>query len=159
MLFVTEIPYICNWQSHWPIAGQTADLHQKQRKTKVLIVAEHNNLGYWGEQRAAEYLEAKGYGIMARNWRMGARDIDIVAHKDGTVVFVEVKTRRDNRYAEPEQAVDAKKIRSLTTAASAFMKQNRVDADARFDIVTVTGTPGGDCRINHIENAFVPLPY
>ena len=51
--------------------------------------------GRWGEDRAAEYLESQGYGIMARDWRAGRRDIDIVAHKDGTVAFVEVKTRRD----------------------------------------------------------------
>ncbi len=122
-------------------------------------MAEHNKTGYWGEEKAAEYLTAKGYGIMARNWRMGRRDIDIVAHKDGTVVFVEVKTRRDNRFAEPEQAVGAAKVRSLSLAAGAFMKSLATDAAARFDIITVTGTPGGDFRIDHIEDAFVPLPY
>lgn len=123
------------------------------------IMAEHNDMGYWGEEQAARYLEAKGYGIMARNWRLGHRDIDIVAHKGGTVVFVEVKARRDNRYMEPEQAVDARKIRSLSAAAAAFMQSHGLDADARFDIITVTGTPGGECAINHIEDAFVPLPY
>lgn len=122
-------------------------------------MAEHNNMGYWGEQQAASYLEANGYGIMARNWRLGHRDLDIVAHKDGTVVFVEVKTRRDNRYMEAEQAVDARKIRSIAAAAGAFMQQHGIDADARFDIITVTGAPWAGCTINHIENAFVPLPY
>lgn len=120
-------------------------------------MAEHNNLGQWGEQKATEYLEDNGYGIMARDWRYGRRDIDIVAHKDGTVVFVEVKTRRDNRFAEPEQAVDRQKIRSLSAAAEAFIRVCGIDAEVRFDIVTVTGGPGRECRINHIEDAFMPI--
>ena len=122
-------------------------------------MAEHNDTGHWGEEQAARYLVAKGYGIMARNWRSDHRDIDIVAHKDGTVAFVEVKTRRDRRYMEPEQAVDARKVRSVTAAAGAFMQKHGIDAEVRFDIITVTGTPGGGCAIDHIEDAFVPLPY
>lgn len=122
-------------------------------------MAEHNNLGYWGEQKAAEYLEDNGYGIMARNWRCGHRDLDIVAHKDGTVVFVEVKTRRDNRFGEPEQAVDMRKIKSLSVAAEAFIAANRIDAEVRFDIITVTGASAGECRVNHIEDAFMPIMY
>lgn len=123
------------------------------------IMAEHNNTGYWGEDVAAAYLEANGYGIMARNWHSGHRDIDIIAHKSGTVVFVEVKTRRNATFMKPEQAVDARKIRSLSAAAEAYIRRYKVDADVRFDIITVTGTPEGAHSINHIEDAFMPLPY
>lgn len=119
-------------------------------------MAEHNTTGRWGEDRAAEYLESRGYGIMARDWRAGRRDIDIVAHKDGTVAFVEVKTRRDTGFGAPEQAVDLRKVRSIAAAASAFIKLNRIDARVRFDIISVTGSPGAGCAIDHIENAFVP---
>ena len=92
-------------------------------------MAEHNNMGYWGEQQAASYLEANGYGIMARNWRLGHRDLDIVAHKDGTVVFVEVKTRRDNRYMEAEQAVDARNAVADLDDRAHFA---RLDADVQL---------------------------
>lgn len=119
-------------------------------------MAEHNNTGYRGEELAARYLEAKGYGIMARNWRVGHRDIDIVAHKGGTVAFVEVKTRRTGAIMEPERAVDARKVRSIAIAANAFLQRYGIDADVRFDIVSVTMTPGGECKIDHTEGAFVP---
>ena len=119
-------------------------------------MAEHNNTGYRGEELAARYLEAKGYGIMARNWRVGHRDIDIVAHKGGTVAFVEVKARRPGALIEPERAVDARKVRSIAIAANAFLQRYGIDADVRFDIVAVTMLPGGECKIDHIEGAFVP---
>lgn len=121
-------------------------------------MAQHNDMGRWGEEQAARYLEAKGYGIMARNWRSGHRDIDIVAHRGGTVVFVEVKTRRSLSLAAPEQAVGARKVRSVVAAAGAFVRSRGIDADVRFDIITVTGEPGAGCDINHIEDAFMPMP-
>lgn len=105
---------------------------------------------------AAEYLERKGLRILMRNWRYGHRDIDIVATDFNTLVIVEVKTRRNGDFIDPETAVDRQKIRSLAIAANALIKEQQTDMDVRFDIVTVTGTPGTDCRINHIEDAFVP---
>lgn len=122
-------------------------------------MAEHNDRGKWGEQKAAEFLEHKGFRIMWRNWRDGHRDLDIVAIDADNLVIVEVKTRRNNDYIEPEQAVDAKKIRSLSIAAAKFLRSTDIEMPLRFDIVTVTGNGDDDCRINHIENAFLPLPY
>lgn len=122
-------------------------------------MAAHNDLGRWGEQKAAEYLEQKGYRVVERNWRMGHRDLDIVALDDATLVVVEVKTRTNNHFMEPELAVDRKKIRSLSTAANAFVRQRRLSLSVRFDIVTVLGGEDDSCQINHIEDAFLPLPY
>lgn len=122
-------------------------------------MAEHNDRGKWGEQKAAEYLEQKGFRIMWRNWRDGHRDLDIVGIDADNLVIVEVKTRRNNDYVEPEQAVDIKKIRSLSIAAAKFVKSTYIDMPVRFDIVTVTGSNDEDCKINHIEDAFLPLPY
>lgn len=119
-------------------------------------MAAHNELGFWGEQMAADYLAAKGYRIMRRNWRCGRRDIDIVATDLATVVIVEVKTRQTSALTAPEAAVDRQKIRSLALAANAFLKAERCDLPVRFDIITVTGTPETGCEINHIEDAFVP---
>ena len=69
-------------------------------------MAVHNELGTWGEEVAAQYLTKKGYTIVERDWKSGHRDIDIIALKDDIVVFVEVKTRRNNYFGEPEDAVD-----------------------------------------------------
>ena len=119
-------------------------------------MASHNELGFWGEQTAADYLTTKGYHILQRNWRCGRRDIDIVATDYTTLVIVEVKTRRDNSFTEPETAVDRQKIRSLAIAANAFVKQMQTDMPLRFDIITISGTPDTSCRINHIKDAFIP---
>lgn len=119
-------------------------------------MAAHNELGFWGEQMAAEYLERKGYRVLRRNWRCGRRDIDIVATDFATLVIAEVKTRRDNSLTEPETAVDRQKIKSLALAADIFIKEQNTDMPVRFDIISVTGTPSTGCRINHIEDAFIP---
>ena len=65
-------------------------------------MAAHNELGKWGEDLAAAYLEQKGYTIMERDWKSGRRDIDIIARDGNIVVFVEVKTRRSSVFGEPE---------------------------------------------------------
>lgn len=120
-------------------------------------MAQHNDLGFWGEQQAATFLEQKGYRIMRRNWRCGSRDIDIIATNFNELIIVEVKTRRDNAFTDPATAVDAAKIRSLSIATDVFVKKERIDLPIRFDIVAVTGTPQTGCTIDHIEDAFMPI--
>jgi len=119
-------------------------------------MAAHNELGRWGEDVAADYLQRKGYVIVARDWKSGHRDLDIVAINEArdTMVFVEVKTRRNRIFADPEEAVGYQKIRNLQLAANHYIKYHRVDLDVRFDIVTVTGTPAVTPFIEHIEDAF-----
>lgn len=74
-------------------------------------MAEHNELGKWGEDEAARFLQRKGFTILERDWRVGKRDLDIIALKeDGKLlVFVEVKTRRNDVYLQPEEAVNTTK--------------------------------------------------
>ena len=122
-------------------------------------MAEHNDFGRWGELVAADYLELHGYRILRRNWRFGHRDIDIIATSGDTLVIAEVKTRADGSLTSPEQAVDRRKMRSLAIAANAFVKRHAIDSAIRFDIIAVTGTACGSHSINHIEDAFTPLPY
>lgn len=122
----------------------------------TIKMAAHNDLGKWGEEEACKYLEALGYTIVARDWKDGHRDLDIVALDDHDVlVVVEVKTRRQDTLTDPVTAVDWKKIRSLSIAASKFVKTHRMGAEIRFDIIGVTPTNEG-CNINHIKEAFLP---
>lgn len=118
-------------------------------------MAAHNELGKWGESLAADYLTAKGYTILARNWRVGHRDIDIVAFHNDTLVIIEVKTRTANTFVSPEEAVDYQKIRSLCIAANAYVKRKRINTSIRFDIIAITGN-ASNYDINHIEQAFLP---
>lgn len=120
-------------------------------------MAAHNNLGKWGEQQAAEYLQRKGYRICHRNWRMGHRDLDITAltPDGGTLAIVEVKTRSHVDYATPEESVDWRKMRNLAVAANAYVRRYQLQCDIRFDVLSVVGD-GTRAEIDHIENAFVP---
>mgnify|MGYP000062616603 CR=1 FL=1 len=120
-------------------------------------MAEHNDKGRWGERLAAEYLERNGFRILWRDWRDGHRDLDIVAVDADQLVVVEVKTRRAGSFLAPELAVDARKRRNLAIAAAKFVSAYGIEFPLRFDIVTVTGGDGGECEINHIEDAFNPM--
>ena len=76
----------------------------------------HNNLGKAGEDAAAKYLEQNGYTIRDRNWRKNHLELDIVAVKDKELIIVEVKTRSNTDYIEPQDAVNWQKIRRMTLA-------------------------------------------
>jgi putative endonuclease len=115
-------------------------------------VAEHNELGRWGEDIAASYLLEKGFVILERDWHSGHRDIDIVAMKDEVIVFVEVKTRRNRMFTDPETAVDWRKMRSLRLSANHYVNYCKTDRDIRFDVVTVVGMPGATPEIQHLED-------
>lgn len=122
-------------------------------------MAEHNDLGKWGEDEAALYYEDRGYEILERDWKVGKRDIDLIAlteDKD-TLVFVEVKTRQNNDLQEPEEAVDVKKMRNLAIAANAYVKLHDLDMDVRFDIISVIGKCSCVESIECFKDAFNPL--
>ena len=119
-------------------------------------MAAHNELGKWGEQVAVEYLQKKGYQIMFRDWKIGHRDLDIIAKKDDVVVILEVRTRRNNRFGDTEMTIDRQKIKNICIASNAFVKRLKVDNEIRFDIIAITGTPDTGYTINHIEDAFKP---
>lgn len=115
-------------------------------------MAAHNELGKWGEDIAATFLQEKGYIILERDWHSGHRDIDIIARKGNALVFVEVKTRRNSIFVDPEQAVDYRKMRNLRGAMNHYMKFKQLSLTPQFDIVTVVGTMEHEPEINHIED-------
>lgn len=125
-------------------------------------MAKHNELGTWGEQLAARFLEEKGYTVVERDWRLGKRDIDIIAlTPDGvTTVFVEVKTRSSDIVTKPEDAIDRNKVRSIGYAANAYVKEHVVLGELRFDTVTIVGRKDSkNLRVEHVEDAFNPLLF
>ena len=121
--------------------------------------AAHLQTGSWGEELAAAFLRDKGYVVLDRDWHSGHRDLDIVARSsDGTIVFVEVKTR-SNRYQEPETAVDLKKQRNLLFSINHYLKCHRIHTNYRFDVITVVGTMGCEHpEIEHIEDFRLYVP-
>ena len=117
-------------------------------------MAAHNELGAWGEEIAADYLQRQGYQILERDWKSGHRDLDLIAMDNDTLVFVEVKTRRNRIFTDPEMAVDYQKIRNLQQAANHYVKYKYTDNDIRFDLITVVGMIGETPDIEHIKDAF-----
>lgn len=123
-------------------------------------MSKHNEVGNWGEKVAVEWLRKRGYTIRECDWRIGHRDIDIIALTEDmrTVVFVEVKTRSSSVMTRPEDAIDRQKIRNIGFAANAYVKMNKINLDIRFDILTVVGSEGdGHPVIEHWEDAFNPM--
>jgi len=119
-------------------------------------MAEHNLLGKKGEEIAADFLKSIGHIIIARNWRFGKNEIDIISKNNNTLVITEVKTRTSSFVEDPLLSVDKKKQKFLIKAADAFIINNNIDLEARFDIVTVV-IENNNNIINHIEDAFYPL--
>ncbi len=114
-----------------------------------------NTLGNWGEQRAAEYLEAHGFKILKRNFRLGkVGEIDLVADDRGTLVFVEVKTQSSDTMGEAMSWVTPKKQRQIGRVAQAYLTFNKIEnRDCRFDVIAVARR-GNEIEIKHIPNAF-----
>lgn len=117
-------------------------------------MAQHNNLGKWGEEAVVEYLTAKGYAIVERNWRLGKIEIDIIASQGTDIVFVEVKTRREPT-SNPFEAINRAKEQMLLRGANAYMQRCNAALTPRIDVAAVEGDEH-DYRIEYIEDAVRP---
>lgn len=115
--------------------------------------------GKFGENMAADYLEGKGFNILARNWRNGHYELDIVALDADGIHFVEVRTRI-NPEILPQETVNSPKQRKVVEAAKRFLKEEAYrkfsDFEAFFDIVGVTVADGGT-GLEYIPQAFIPM--
>lgn len=116
-------------------------------------MAEHNELGKLGEKLAADYLQAKGYKIVVCNYVFQKAEIDIIAKHDNTMICVEVKTRNSDFFGDPQDFVTPSKIKLLVKAMDAFITENDIDIETRFDIIAVLKNKTTE-EITHLENAF-----
>ena len=113
--------------------------------------------GDWGEALAAEYLEARGCRIVEKEWRCRFGEIDLIAEKDGMLLFVEVKLRTNLQYGMPREYVTAKKQDKLRAAALLYLSMHGLDVPTRFDVAEVytdAHHSARSTRIEYIENAF-----
>lgn len=108
---------------------------------------------------AADYLEGKGFTILARNWRSGHYELDIVAVGDDGIHFVEVRTRI-NPEILPQETVNSAKQRKVVEAAKRFLRGDAYrrfsDLEAFFDVVGVTLSNDGT-DLEYIPQAFIPM--
>ena len=117
-----------------------------------------NKSGKIGEDLAAEYLQRKGYEIIARNWRgvkgLRSPEIDIIAGKNNVIIFVEVKTSSTGKFGSPEYWITPAKRQRITSGAQAFLAQyTKPYEEARFDAIVIDRQTK-PVSVNHIKNAF-----
>ena len=114
-------------------------------------MATKKEIGLKGENHAANYLISLGYVLMERNWRFSHAEIDIIAKEDQTLVFVEVKYRKDDKKGYPAQAVDQRKQQKIRKSAMIYLKKNHLSFEQpiRFDVVEILGK-----KIRVIKHAF-----
>ncbi len=119
-------------------------------------MARHNIFGAEGELLAKKYLEEKSYEILEENWTFKKSEIDLIAYKDSKIIFVEVKSRRNNTFAEPEDFVSPEKQKNMALAADEYVYLMDHQYEIRFDIISVLFDKFGEPLIRHTEDAFWP---
>lgn len=105
--------------------------------------------GKSGEDKAAAFLKKNGYAVLKRNYRAKTGEIDIIAEKDSTLVFVEVKTRSSDAYGEGYQSVTHAKQHKIIRTAESYLTENNLEKLCRFDVISIDNG-----KITHIINAF-----
>ena len=115
-------------------------------------------LGKEGEDIATAHLIKDGYKILARNYRSGRAEIDIVAMKDDLLIIVEVKTRETDQYGNPEEAVGTGKINMLAQGAEDYMLDKDLYNDVRYDVISIIKNQYRT-EVTHLVDAFWPGLY
>ena len=117
-------------------------------------MAQHNDLGNEGEKISIEYLQKKGYEILEKNYRYLKAEVDIIAKIKNIVAVIEVKTRSTNEFGNPQDFVNPKKIKLLTSAIDHYVIENDLDVEVRFDIVAIIKQKNV-FQIEHLKDAFL----
>ena len=114
-----------------------------------------HEVGRIGEELAVEYLLKSKYEIIQRNFMCRQGEIDIIAKEADEFVFVEVKTRTNQLYGKPVDAVNSKKVKHVYKAIEYYIYKNKIqDKNIRIDIIQVY-LKGKKAHINHIKNAII----
>ena len=115
------------------------------------------NAGTWGEELAASYLRRRFYRILDRGYSCRFGEIDIIAKRGKNLVFVEVKLRKSDKFAEAKEFVDRKKQERILTTAAFYMQGVSSHLQPRFDVIEIYAPEGIETKkpiINHLESAF-----
>jgi putative endonuclease len=115
-------------------------------------------VGDEAEALACEYLSGQGLNLLARNYRCRGGEIDLVMQHDDSLVFIEVRYRRNTGHGRASETVTASKQRRLIHCARVYMQRHHTwNVPARFDVVSIEG-PRGELQIDWISNAFQAGP-
>ena len=118
------------------------------------MTRERLELGKWGENLAVKKIKGLGYKEIVRNYRCPLGEVDLIAREGDTLVFIEIKTRKDKSIGYAKEAVDARKRRQLSKVALAYMKSMECcDVKARFDVIAIN-LDRDKPQVEVIKNAF-----
>ncbi len=112
------------------------------------------SIGVMGEREATVFLKSKGYSILARNWRSGKDEIDLICDDEGVLVFVETRTRKKGALVGGYDSIDKRKRDALRRVCRAYLGKLRPKPRTyRFDVVEVEHDAGTAIATRHFENA------
>ena len=114
-----------------------------------------NLLGKQAENRAAVFLEKKGYRICFRNYRFGRLEVDLVCEQEGKIVIVEVKALKSLQFKRPYESVSKIKQRKIVKVVDYLLHHHFPNHECRFDIISIL-LDSKQYHIEHIEDAFIP---
>ena len=110
-------------------------------------------LGKFGEKIAEKYLKSKGYKIIAKNFYSREGEIDLICQKNGIVFFVEVKTRTNQNFGWPEEAVTDQKLEKIAAAGEKYLTENKVDCEWQIDIISIMiDKSRKKAQVKHFQN-------
>lgn len=118
-------------------------------------MSKNNEKGKAGEDLAIGHLLKNGYDLLAKNWRYKHLEIDLIASINNTLVIVEVKLRSSNVFGQPEDFVSLKKQKNTIKAAHAYVLENNINHEVRFDIISIIQN-SNELSVEHIIDAFYP---
>ncbi len=114
------------------------------------------SIGSIGERLATDFLSAKGYRIVQRNYFAFKVEIDLIALDESTnqIVFIEVKTLQNDYFQQPYEEVNLKKQRNIIKAADIYLRRHNIEKEARFDVISIVLKTDSQVEITHIISAF-----
>ncbi|MCL2098008.1 MAG: YraN family protein [Bacteroidales bacterium] len=119
------------------------------------MFATKQEIGQRAEQIAVDYLLAQGFTIRATNWRMGHKEIDIVAEKNDRLHIVEVRSLTTSFFQQPYQSIDRVKERHLIATANAYVRYHRLSMEVQLDVVSIV-FDGESHSLDYFPNAIYP---
>ncbi|MFT3827577.1 MAG: YraN family protein [Chitinophagaceae bacterium] len=118
-------------------------------------MSHHNDTGKKGEELAAVYLRQQGFTILHCNWRHSHYEIDIIAHRNDLLHFIEVKTRRSLTYGQPEESISKKKLECLLKGGAAYQEQFPQWRKVQYDVLSITLLKGQEPEYFFIEDVYL----
>lgn len=130
---------------------------KRRPEQEPILKLSRQQKGQLGEEAACRWLREQGYRMIRQNWRCRSGEIDIIASREGLIIFVEVRSRSGTgQYGTPQESVDMRKMQQVRSTAAVYLQMTgETDQQIRFDVIAVMLNKAGETiSVDHIVNAF-----